>query len=63
MEDYEVRQALAIIKERVAEIRDENQGDNWKQDIADEWNQATKAEEAAARKKDADGQSVFSYSK
>lgn len=61
MEDYEVRQALAIIKERVAEIKQEHPGENWKQDIADEWNEATKVEERAARKNDNDGQSVFSY--
>jgi hypothetical protein len=37
MEDYEVRQALAIIKERVIEIKQDNE---WKQNIADEWNNA-----------------------
>jgi hypothetical protein len=42
MEDYEVRQALAIIKDRVNEIK---QDDDWKQNIADEWNQAAEEEE------------------
>ena len=35
MEDYEVRQALAIIKDRVTELTAEP---DWKQKIADEWN-------------------------
>ena len=42
LEDYEVRQALAIIKDRVGEIKKEN---DWKQNIADEWNQAIAQEE------------------
>ena len=37
MEDYEVRQALAIIKDRVQEIKTD---DDWKKNIAEEWNQA-----------------------
>ena len=37
MEDYEVRQALAIIKDRVNEIK---QDDDWKMKMADEWNNA-----------------------
>jgi len=41
MEDYEVRQALAIIKDRVNEIK---QDDDWKQNIADEWNKAAEEE-------------------
>ena len=67
MEDYEIRQALAIIKQRVNEIKEDG---DWKQNIADEWNEAAKQEqqaqqEAAAseRKKASDAQSVFSYSK
>jgi len=43
MEDYEVRQALAIIKDRVNEITKE---DDWKEKLADEWNEAN-ADEAA----------------
>lgn len=35
MEDFEVRQALAVIKERVNAIKNEP---DWKQKIADEWN-------------------------
>lgn len=42
MEDYEVRQALAIIKQRVNEIKEDG---DWKQNIADEWNEAAKQEE------------------
>jgi len=45
MEDYEVRQALAIIKDRVNEITNDP---NWKQNITTEWNQANE-EEAAAK--------------
>lgn len=41
MEDYEVRQALAIIKDRVNEIK---QDVDWKQKIADEWNEAADLE-------------------
>lgn len=37
MEDFEVRQALAIIKDRVDEIKKD---DDWKQKIAKEWNEA-----------------------
>lgn len=37
MEDYEVRQALAIIKDRVAEITNE---EGWKEKLVDEWNAA-----------------------
>lgn len=35
MEDFEVRQALAVIKDRVQEIKQEP---DWKQKMADEWN-------------------------
>lgn len=41
MEDYEVRQAIAIIKDRVNELTQEP---NWKEQITDEWNQANEAE-------------------
>ena len=37
MEDFEVRQALAIIKDRVSEIKKD---DDWKQKIVKEWNDA-----------------------
>lgn len=56
MEDYEVRQALAIIKDRVDEIKQDN---DWKQKMADEWNQAAEKE----HKQVAENQSVYSYSK
>jgi hypothetical protein len=36
MEDFEVRQALAVIKERVDAIKKEP---DWKQKMADEWNE------------------------
>ena len=60
MEDFEVRQALAIIKERVNEMKKD---DEWKQNIADEWNAATAEEKAAAAGEQKDTQSVYSYSK
>lgn len=61
MEDYEVRQALAIIKDRVDEITKDQE---WKEKMADEWNKAARDEadqqkEAASQK----AQSVYSYSK
>jgi hypothetical protein len=37
MDDFEVRQALAIIKDRVKEIK---QDDDWKVNIAKQWNEA-----------------------
>lgn len=37
MEDYEVRQALALIKERVTDLTKDQ---DWKQRMADEWNAA-----------------------
>jgi hypothetical protein len=59
MEDYEVRQALAIIKERVDEMR---QDKDWKKNMADEWNEATKAEELEKRQgENSDAHSVYSY--
>ena len=43
LEDYEVRQALALIKDRVKEIKED---DDWKKNIADEWNHANQQEAA-----------------
>ena len=43
MDDYEVRQALAIIKDRVNEVSKEQ---DWKEKMAEEWNQANADEEA-----------------
>ena len=68
MEDYEVRQALGIIKDRVKELTQE---DDWKEKMAEEWNKANEAEAAAraARKaaraaegqRDGDAQSEITY--
>lgn len=41
MDDFEVRQALAIIKDRVQEIKKDS---DWKNKMADEWNQAAAGE-------------------
>ena len=41
MDDYEVRQALAIIKDRVNEVTKET---DWKEKMANEWNEANEAE-------------------
>jgi hypothetical protein len=49
MEDYEVRQALAVIKDRVNEIK---QNDDWKENIAKEWNEATDKEMGGADDKE-----------
>ena len=45
MDDFEVRQALAIIRDRVKEIK---QDDDWKDNIAREWNEAAAAEGGVA---------------
>jgi len=61
MEDYEVRQALAIIKDRVNEI---TQAPNWKEQITEEWNQANAEEDAAKqarRAADPDARSTVTY--
>lgn len=42
MDDFEVRQALAIIKDRVKEIK---QDVDWKVNMAKEWNEAAAEEE------------------
>ena len=42
MEDFEVRQALAIIKDRVNEIKKD---EDWKTKIAKEWNDAAGADD------------------
>ena len=52
MDDYEVRQALAIIKDRVNEVTKQ---EDWKEKIAEEWNQAgEEAQVAPSRPKLAD---------
>ena len=65
MEDYEVRQALAIIKDRVNELTNKP---DWKEQMANEWNEANQEEAAAkqARKAaaaDRDTQSQVTYRK
>jgi hypothetical protein len=69
MEDYEVRQALAIIKDRVNEIK---QDDTWKDKATEEWNQQRESKEASeqrgetdaeAPRRQSDNHSVYSYSK
>ena len=65
MEDYEVRQALAVIKDRVNELTQEP---NWKEQITQEWNEANEAEAAAKRERrnqatDADQRSQATYRK
>jgi len=58
MNDFEVRQLFSIIKDRVSEIKKDQ---DWKKNIADEWNKAV--EEEAAAEKGEDKKSVYSYSK
>ena len=63
MEDFEVRQALAIIKDRVNEMKKD---DDWKARIAKEWNEAAdeEAQEShpmAKRRVDDDQKSAVSY--
>jgi len=48
MEDFEVRQALALIKERVAEI---SKDQDWKQKMADDWNKANAEAEPKEKEK------------
>ena len=52
MEDYEVRQALAIIKDRVNEL---TQAPDWKEQITQEWNDANEQEAAVRRQQRAVG--------
>lgn len=42
MEDFEVRQAFEVIRDRVQEIK---QDQDWKKNIADEWNKTVAQEE------------------
>lgn len=64
MEDYEVRQALAIIKDRVTEITKQP---DWKEQITQEWNEANaeerRAKRASAAGGDADSRSQVTYRK
>ena len=52
MDDYEIRNAFEIIKERVQDIK---QDVDWKQNLADQWNQAGEED------KQKDTASVYSY--
>lgn len=63
MEDLEVRQALALIKNRVQEIKKDT---DWKEKIVKEWNDAAEETGAAQEpqyKRDDDQKSTISYSK
>ena len=63
MDDYEVRQALAIIKDRVTEV---TKAQDWKENMAHEWNQANEAEQEAEvprQRLDVDQKSQVTYSK
>ena len=56
MDDFEVRQLFSIIKDRITEIKKDQ---DWKKNIADEWNRAVEEDHKAAE----DKKSVYSYSK
>lgn len=63
MEDFEIRQVFSIIKDRVNEIKKDQ---DWKEKIAQEWNDTAAQDESAkvSEKKESDKQhSVFDYSK
>ena len=64
MEDFEVRQAFEIIKDRISEIKADQ---DWKEKIADEWNKTAELEAQQATqdapKAQEDMKSVYSYSK
>jgi len=60
MEDFEIRQAFEIIKDRVTEIKKD---EDWKDKIAEEWKETAQAEGTQFVKKDQDATSVYSYSK
>ena len=42
MEDFEIRQVFSIIRDRVNEIKKDQ---DWKENIAKEWNQAAEADQ------------------
>lgn len=60
MEDFEVKQAFEIIRDRVQEIK---QDQDWKEKIADEWNKTVEEEAAQGVSKPvaAEQRSVYSY--
>ena len=57
MEDFEVRQAFEVIRERISEIKKD---EDWKENIAAEWNK-TVEEEAAQGNRVPEQRSVYSY--
>lgn len=59
MDDFEVRQAIAIIKDRVHEIKKDT---DWKKNMADEWNNAGGDNaDGPQRRDDGETRSVVSY--
>ena len=60
MNDFEIRQVFSIIRDRVKEIKEDQ---DWKEKIAEQWNQAAKEEEEQQAVAKAESASVFSYSK
>ena len=60
MEDLEIRQALALIKERVDEIKQDNE---WRQKAAEEWNQneAANVDGIVNKQREDDTKSVASF--
>jgi len=63
MEDFEVRQAFEIIKDRISEIKADQ---DWKEKIADEWNktaelEAQQAAQEAPKADQGEMRSVYSY--
>ena len=60
MEDFEVRQAFEVIRERVTEIKQDH---DWKIKIADEWNKTVEQEAALKTQAKEEQRSVYSYSK
>jgi len=58
MEDLEVRQALAVIKERVNEMKKDI---DWKEKMAEEWNAANQETQSAQGPRDQDQRSAMTY--
>ena len=64
MDDFEIRQVFSIIKDRVNEIK---QDQDWKEKVADEWNEAADKEKTKIQvhmdEATEEKHSVYSYSK
>lgn len=60
MNDFEIRQVFSIIKDRVNEIK---QDQDWKEKVAKEWNEAADMDKTQQVDEQGDNHSVFSYSK